>query len=73
MANFYIQVGSITNAMRGKRLLEEQGIHSYLHRTSHLSAEEGCGYSILVTEGADKAAQILQKRGVRVINVTKAM
>ena len=26
MANNYIHVGSITNAMRGKALLEEQGI-----------------------------------------------
>lgn len=73
MANFYIHVGSVTNAMRGKRLLEEQGMRTYLHRTSHPAEGDGCGYSLLVTEGVNSAVQILQKRGVRVIRVTEAM
>lgn len=73
MANFYIHVGSVTNAMRGKRLLEEQGMHAYLHRTSHPADGDGCGYSLLVTNNASAAVQILQKRGVRVIRVTEAM
>lgn len=73
MANFYIHVGSITNAMRGKHLLEEQGMRAYLHRTSHPSDGDGCGYSLLITDGVDFAVQTLQKRGVRVIRVTEAM
>ena len=73
MANFYVHVGSVTNAMRGKRLLEEQGIRAYLHRTSHPTDGDGCGYSLLVTDGVNLAVQILQKRGVRVIRVTEAM
>lgn len=73
MANFYIHVGSVTNAMRGKRLLEEQGIRAYLHRTSHPLDGDGCGYSLLVTDSVHPAVQILQKRGVRVIRVTEAM
>lgn len=73
MANFYIHVGSVTNAMRGKRLLEEQGMRTYLHRTSHPAEGDGCGYSLLVTEGVNSAVQVLQKRGVRVIRVTEAM
>ena len=73
MANYYIHVGSITNAMRGKALLEEQGIRAYLHRTSHPADGDGCGYSLLVTDSVNSAVQILQKRGVRVIRVTEAM
>ena len=73
MANFYVHVGSVTNAMRGKRLLEEQGMRTYLHRTSHPAEGDGCGYSLLVTEGVNSAVQVLQKRGVRVIRVTEAM
>ena len=73
MGNFYIHVGSVTNAMRGKRLLEEQGIRAYLHRTSHPSDGDGCGYSLLVTDRADFAVQTLQNCGVRVIRVTEAM
>ena len=73
MANHYIHVGSVTNAMRGKQLLEEQGIRAFLHRTSRPSEGDGCGYSLLVTGSVNAAAQILQKRGVRVIRITDAM
>ena len=73
MANYYIHVGSVTNAMRGKHLLEEQGIRAYLRRASHPDDGDGCGYSLLVTDGVNSAVQILQKRGVRVIRVTEAM
>lgn len=73
MANHYIHVGSITNAMRGKHLLEEQGIRTYLHRASHPVDGDGCGYSLLVTEEIKKAEQILRQRGVRIIRVTEGM
>lgn len=73
MANYYIHVGSVTNAMRGKRLLEEQGIRAYLHRTSHPSEGDGCGYSLLVTERIKQAETTLKERGVRVIRITEAM
>lgn len=73
MGNHYIFVGSVTNAMRGKQLLEEQGIRAYLQRASRPTDGDGCGYSLLVTGGIEKAVGILQKRGVRVIRVTDAM
>lgn len=73
MANHYIHVGSVTNAMRGKRLLEEQGIRTYLHRSSHPTDGDGCGYSLLVTDSVERAERILRQRGVRVIRVTDAM
>ena len=73
MANYYIHVGSVTNAMRGKQLLLEQGIRSYLHRASQPAEGDGCGYSLLVTDSVAKAEQILKKRGVRVIRITDAL
>lgn len=73
MANFYIHVGSVTNAMRGKQLLAERGIVSYLHRSSHPEDGDGCGYSLLVTDSVQKAEQLLRQRGVRVIRITDAM
>ena len=72
MANHYIHVGSVTNAMRGKRVLEEQGIRTYLQRTSHPVDGDGCGYSLLVTEGVNRAEQILRQSGIRVIRITDA-
>ena len=73
MANQYIHVGSITNAMRGRRLLEGQGIRAYLHRSSHPAEGDGCGYSLLVTADARRAEQILRSGGVRVVRVSDAM
>ena len=73
MANYYIHVGSVTNAMRGKQLLEEQGIRAYLHRALQPSAGDGCGYSLLVTGDVKRAEQVLRQRGVRVIRITEAM
>ena len=73
MANQYIHVGSITNAMRGRRLLEAKGIRSYLHRASHPGENDGCGYRLLVTEDAQRAERILRDSGVRVIRVSDAL
>lgn len=73
MANHYIHVGSVTNAMRGKHLLGEQGIRAYLHRSTRPLEADGCGYSLLVTDSVNKAIQILKTKGVQVIRVTDAM
>ena len=73
MANHYIHVGSITNAMRGKRLLEAQGMRPYLHRATNAARGDGCGYSLLVTDRLEQAKEVLQKGGVRVIRISDAM
>ncbi len=73
MANQYIHIGSITNAMRGKSLLERHGIRAYVHRASDPPQGDGCGYSLLVTEKGGQAAEILRKNGVRVIRVSDAL
>lgn len=73
MANYYIHVGSITNAMRGKKLLEAKGIRSYVHRASNPPEGDGCGYSLLVTEKVGQAETILRKSGVRVVRVSDAL
>ena len=73
VANQYIHVGSITNVMRGKRLLEAQGIRAYVHRASQPAQGDGCGYSLLVTGETQRAEQILRGSGVRVIRISDAM
>ena len=64
-----VYVSSVTNAMRGKKVLEQQGYRVYLQRSSHAEEKNGCGYSLLVygTEQAVKAA--LSKSGIRMIRV----
>ena len=73
MANHYIHVGSITNAMRGKRLLEAKGIAAYVHRASNPPDGDGCGYSLLVTDSVGQAESILRKSGVRVVRISDAL
>lgn len=71
--NRYIHVGSITNAMRGRRLLEAEGIRAYMHRATHAEVSDGCGYSLLVTNQVERAVRILKDKGVRVIQVRDAL
>lgn len=71
--NQYILVGSITNAMRGKQLLESEGIRAYLHRNTKPAQSDGCGYSLLVMDKASRAVEILKSRGVRVLRITDAL
>lgn len=73
MANHYIHVGSITNAMRGKKLLEARGIRAYVHRASNPPDGDGCGYSLLVTEKVSQAETALRKNGVRVVRISDAL
>ena len=73
MGNRYIRVGSITNAMYGKRLLEQQGITAYIHKDSVPREGDGCGYSLLVTKDSDRAEQILRNRGVRIVRISDAL
>ncbi|MBE6778380.1 MAG: DUF3343 domain-containing protein [Ruminococcaceae bacterium] len=73
MANHYIHVGSITNAMRGKSLLEQQGIRAYVHRTTNPPQGDGCGYSLLVTGNLGQAKETLVRAGVRVVRISDAL
>ncbi len=73
MANQYVHVGSITNAMRGKKVLEKYGIRAYIHRASNPSEGDGCGYSLLVVDGGSRAVHLLKDSGVRVIRTSDAI
>ena len=73
MGNYYIHVGSITNAMRGRRVLESQGIRSILQRASTPKDTEGCGYRLLVTVDPQRAVTILRDHGVRIVRVSEAL
>lgn len=58
-------MGSVTNAMRGKTVLEQQGYRAFLQRNADMREQNGCGYSLRVYGNGDRAAAILQKSGIR--------
>ena len=66
MDSVYFNVSSITNAMRGKNLLERNGIHGYINRTVDEEWNNGCGYSLLVSGDTAKAESLLRASGIRI-------
>lgn len=66
MDSIYYNVSSITNAMRGKSLLERNGMSAYVHRAIEEDGSNGCGYSILVTGDPDRIENLLSSAGIRV-------
>ena len=61
-------IGSINDAMRGKRLLEKYGIRAYIQKLSS-DAENGCVYGLAVTSSVPQAASVLKQGGVAVREV----
>lgn len=64
--SMYFNVSSVTNAMRGKKLLEKNGIHGYIHRTVDEEGNNGCGYSLLVSGDVARAEKLLIGAGIRI-------
>ncbi|MBC8584177.1 putative Se/S carrier-like protein [Youxingia wuxianensis] len=62
-------VRSITNAMRGQKLLENQGVTAYIVRNSDVSGRYGCGFGIKIDAPVDRAVDILADEGIRVVEV----
>ena len=62
-----IFVSSVTNAMRGKAVLERQGFTVYMQRTSRISDTDGCGYQLLVKGNGNRAIEHLKQARIRVL------
>ena len=58
-------VGSVTNAMRGKSLLSQNGVSATVGRVRP-DERTGCGYTLTVTGDADRAQRLLNAAGIRV-------
>ena len=57
-------VGSVTNAMRGKELLEKNGMRAYVGR-AEATRDTGCGYTLTVTGDTEAAVRLLEAAGIR--------
>ena len=62
-----IYVSSVTNAMRGKKVLEREGLTVHMQRSSNAEKTDGCGYRLLVRGEAGRAAALLKKAGIRIL------
>lgn len=65
-------VSSVTNAMRGQKLLERNGIRAYVHRKTNPDGQNGCGYSLWVSAQnpaqLEAAERLLQASGIRILD-----
>lgn len=64
-----VYISSVTNAMRGKALLERQGFAVHMQRSSHAKETDGCGYSLLVRGEVGPITALLSKAGIRVLRI----
>lgn len=71
MGKHLFVVGSITYAIKGRDILSENGIHSYVERTPRGSKSCGCGFSIYVPNDSDKAEKILEASGINIAECAK--
>ncbi len=62
-----VYISSVTNAMRGKTLLERQGYTVHMQRSSRAEETDGCGYSLLVRGEVQPITALLNKAGIRVL------
>lgn len=55
-------VDTVSNAIRGKRLLESRGIRAYIRRQT--DRQVGCGYNLLVTNHSPEVAALLHEANI---------
>ena len=66
MSSTTFNVSSVTNAMKGKAILERNGLHAYVSRALDENGNNGCGYSLLVSGDTAKAESLLRASGIRI-------
>lgn len=68
MDRVLLGVKSLTLALKGKGILNNNGFYSKVIRTTGAFEGNGCGYSICITKGdADLAIRMLESNGINVI------
>ena len=71
MNKTYIQVGSITYAMSGNKLLYSHGIFGTVIRNVEIGPKAGCGYSIMIKKNVEQAIDLLKEHGYRIKSIIK--
>ena len=66
-----IMIGTVTLALKGRDILRDNGFKAHIERKSYNIGKYGCGYSVVVTEEAERAVSILKENGIKVLNVIK--
>ncbi len=69
MTEICVKVGSVTNAQKGKRVLNHHGYSCKIRRALSIRKGDGCGYMLQFTGDEEAALHLLRRAGVRIISV----
>ena len=69
MERTILSMGTYTNAMRGKAILDRYGFFSSVGRVTDRLKRDGCGYTITLTGDQAQAQNILQQNGIRIRSI----
>lgn len=65
----FINLGSVTYAMKAKEILLYHGIKAYIEKSRRIGAL-GCGYGVRIKEKKEEALKILRNHAVKIYSVT---
>lgn len=66
MKKLMIKVGSVTYAMKAKRILQQYGMRARVIKTVSEKKNEGCGYSVSVENPKQNVGELLRREGIAV-------
>ena len=69
-------VGSVTHAIHGQKILQRNGLRTWVHRRSADEPREGCGYSLWLAGATEaqieSARRLLAAAGIRILSVEES-
>lgn len=68
--NPVLVVRSVTNAIKGQKILESNGIDALVYRNTSPSSRQGCGYGLRLQGGSvQTAVNLLNNAGIKVVEI----
>ena len=70
MKRYIIITGTVTYAIRGRDILRKEGFRATVERNTVGIARYGCGYGIVLNGNIEKAIEILNESGIKILEVS---
>ncbi len=68
--NYIFVLSSVTYALKGKKILENNKITSSLIKSGNLKDLRGCGYGLKISsDDKEKANSILHNEGIKILEI----
>lgn len=62
-------VRSVTNAIKGQKILQSNGIEAYVQRNTSPVSRQGCGYVLKIGGNVQTAVNLLMNAGIKVVEI----